>query len=128
MNPLHHRRLIRRLAGVLAGVTALLASVTTGPVAFASLRGHPRVPVHLPPPPPGLFKHPPVPMHLPPPPPGFFKHPPVVDPARAHAILAGAISGWQIALVAVGVAVVAVIAVLADRALAARRRQTVASN
>jgi hypothetical protein len=40
-----------------------------------------------------------------------------------HAVVAGGMPGWQIALIAVGAALVAaVLAVLADRAWAARRR------
>jgi hypothetical protein len=48
-----------------------------------------------------------------------------VTPAQppVHTVVAGGMPGWQIALIAVGAALVAaVLAVLADRARAARRR------
>jgi hypothetical protein len=49
---------------------------------------------------------------------------PVSDPART--IVAGGMPGWQIALIAVGAAVLAAaLAVLADRALAARRQTVI---
>ena len=49
---------------------------------------------------------------------------PVSDPARI--IVAGGMPGWQIALIAVGAAVLAAaLAVLADRALAARRQTVI---
>src|SRR4029077_15756119 len=36
MNPMRHSHLIRRVTGLLAGLTALLAQVTTGPAALAA--------------------------------------------------------------------------------------------
>ena len=104
------------MAGVLAGLAALLASITSGPAAFASpLRADP----------PGWFKRPSVPVHLPPVPPGWTKHPPLPGPAHVHTALADGMPGWQITLVAAGAAVLAaVLAVLEMRMRAARRRVT----
>jgi hypothetical protein len=99
MNPIH---IIRRLTVLLAGLAAtIVASIITASAAFAT----------MPPPEPAL-------------PPGLNKHPPLA-PAHVHAALAGGMPGWQIALIAVGAAVVAaVIAVLIDRAWTARRHVT----
>jgi biopolymer transport protein ExbB/TolQ len=53
--------------------------------------------------------------------PGLNKHPPLA-PAHVHAALAGGMPGWQIALIAVGAALLAaVLAVLLHRVWAARR-------
>ena len=101
MNGIHH---IRRLAGILAGLAvALVAAVMGAPAAFAR-----------PYPPPGpLSRYEPV--------------APVV-PAHAHAAVAGGMTGWQIVLIAVGAAIVgAIVAVLLDRARAARRHVPVAA-
>jgi hypothetical protein len=117
MNPIHPSHLICRVAGVLAGMAALLASLTTGPAAFAA---------QLRPDPPWWITHLRPPVHLPPPP-GYFKHPPP-DPARVHSTLAGGMPGWQITLIAVGAAVLASTAILLGRALAARRHLTVPSS
>jgi hypothetical protein len=47
-----------------------------------------------------------------------------VQPPQVHTVVAGGMPGWQIALIAAGAALVAaVLAVIADRARAARRRQ-----
>jgi hypothetical protein len=47
---------------------------------------------------------------------------------QVHTIVAGGMPGWQIALIAVGAALLAAaLAVLADRALAARRRTATAA-
>src|SRR5215813_10682813 len=98
MNPIHRSRLVRRVAGVLAGLAALLTSLTTGGSASASqLRADP----------PWSVTHPKLPVDLPPLPAAYFKHPPLPDPARVHATLAVGISGWQITLIAVGGAVLA---------------------
>jgi hypothetical protein len=91
MNPIRRFRLIRRVAGVLAGLAALLASITTGPADFAA---------QLRPDPPGWLKRAPVPVHLPPLPPGWNKHPPLPGPAHVHAALVGGMPGWQITLIA----------------------------
>jgi hypothetical protein len=95
MNPIRH---IRRVAGVLAGLAgALLAFAAAAPAAFAS---GPR-----------------------PLPPGWNKHPPL--PAHFHTVVVGGMPGWQITLIAVGAALLAAaLAVLLDRAWAARRRAT----
>ena len=45
-------------------------------------------------------------------------------PPQVHTVIVGGMPGWQIALIAAGVALLAaVLAVIADRARAARRRQ-----
>ncbi len=84
---------IRRLAAVLAGLGgALLASIAGAPVALAVRE----------------------------PPPGGASAPPA--PPDTVAVVAGGMPGWQIALIAVGAALLAaVLAVLLDRAWAARR-------
>jgi hypothetical protein len=85
---------IRRLLGVLAGLGgALLALGTMAPAALA----------HPPPEPPGT---------------GVVSPPPAVT----HTVITGGMPGWQITLIAVGAALcAAVVAVLVDRVLAARR-------
>jgi len=97
MNPI---RIIRRLAVLLAGLAAtVVASILTASAAFAT----------MPPPEPAL-------------PPGLNKHPPLA-PAHVHAALTGGMPGWQIALIAIGAALLAAaVAVLLDRALAAHRK------
>ena len=94
MNPI---RIIRRLGGILAGMTAVLVACTAAgpaPAAFAI-----RVP------PPGGYSG--------------RQVPPVV-----HTVTVGGMPGWQIALIAAAAAVVAaMLAVLLDRAWAARRRE-----
>ena len=118
MNPIRH---IRRLAGVLAGLAAaLLAFAAAAPAALAS--GGP-MPV-----PPGRDKHPPLP-------PGHVGGP-VLGPNRAgyppishvHAVVTGGMPGWQITLIAIGAALLAAtVAVLLDRARAARRKAITAA-
>jgi hypothetical protein len=95
MNPI---RTIRRLAVLLAGLGgAVLAFLATASAAFAAVN---------------------------PLPPGWNKHPPLA-PAHVHAALASGMPGWQIALIAVGAAIVAaVIAVLIDRAWTGRHHVT----
>ena len=86
---------IRRLAGVLAG--ALLASAAAAPAALAVNR--------------------PLPDGRP----AFVPTYPATSPASA-VIAGGGMPGWQIALVAVGSALVAAtVAVILDRALATRK-------
>jgi hypothetical protein len=108
MNP------IRRLAAALAGLAgALLALVAAAPAALASGQ----------PPPPGWNKHPPLP-------PGHIHQPvhlaPV--PVPVHPVVIGGMPGWQIALIAVGAALIAAtVAVLLDRAWAARRKPATAA-
>jgi len=86
---------IRRLVGVLTGLAAALAAAVAGaPAAFAQ-----------PLPPPGQLS----------------KYEPVAHPYNGAT---GGITGWQIALIAVGAAIVgAVVAVLLERARAARRHR-----
>ena len=80
MNPARRSRLIRRAAGVLTGLAAVPAPVTTGPAACASaLRADP----------PGWLQRLHVPGRLPPVPPGWNKHPPLPGAAQVHAALAG---------------------------------------
>ena len=93
MNP------IRRLTAAVAGLAgALLAVAAVAPAALAR---------PFPPRPPGWDKHPPLPLgHV----------------AGIHVVVVGGMPGWQIALIAVGTALLAAtVAVLADRARAARR-------
>ena len=101
MNRGHHSHLIRRMAGALAGLAALLASIMTGPAAFASQsRADP----------PAWLKRLTVPAHL---------------SAHVHAAPAGGLPGWHITLIATGAAVLAAaLAALAGRMRAARRRET----
>jgi hypothetical protein len=105
MNPTRRSHLIRHAAGVLTALAALLASIMTGPAAFAS---PPRAD------PPGWLQRLPVPAHLPP---GWDKHPPRSGPAHVHAALAGGMPGWQITLTAVAAAA---LVLLLGRARAAR--------
>jgi hypothetical protein len=92
MNPIHR---IRRMAGVLAG--ALLALAAGAPAALAVNR--------------------PLPDGRP----AFVPTYPATSPADA-AIAGGGMPGWQIALIAIGAALVAAtVAVVLDRALAAHK-------
>jgi hypothetical protein len=97
MNPI---RTIRRLACMLTGLAAALAVAVMGaPAAFAATRTYP------PPGPPGEV----------------VRFGPV---AHTFNGVTGGMTGWQIALIAVGAAIVgAVVGVLMDRARAARGRQ-----
>ena len=89
-------RRLRRLAAALAAVTAgLLASAASIPAAFARDM------------PPGLYGRFPV---------------RAVPPATAHAATTGGTTGWQIALIGVGVPLAAaIVTVILRRARAARR-------
>jgi hypothetical protein len=94
MKPIRH---IRRIAVALAGLAAALVAFGATP-AFA--------------------------MRLPLPRDGSAPVAPVTSPVRTvtHTVVVGGMPSWQIALIAVGAALVAaVLAVLADHALAARR-------
>ena len=114
MNP------IRRLAAALAGLGgALLAFAAVAPAALAR---------PFPPRPPGWDKHPPLPL-------GHVAGP-VLGPNRAgypptsyvRTVVIGGMPGWQIALIAAAVALfTATVAVLADRAWAARRKTITAA-
>jgi hypothetical protein len=103
MNPI---RRIRRIATVLAG--ALLAFAAASPAAFARIP----LPGGLPGRPAELAPVPPV--------------PPVSAVTRI--VVVGGMPGWQIALIAAGAALLAAAAaVLADRALAGRRKPATAA-
>jgi hypothetical protein len=94
-------RIRRTLAALATATGALLVSIATSPAAFAV-----RVP-----PPGGPFGHP-------------VKHAPTA-PAHIHTVVIGGMPSWQITLIAVGAALLAAaLAVLLDRAWAARRRAT----
>jgi hypothetical protein len=97
MNPI---RRIRRIAGALAGLAGLacacLGLAVAAPAAFASLL-----------PPSGVS--------------GAVT--PAPPPVQVHTVVVGGMAGWQIALIAVGAALVAAtIAVLLDRARARTAR------
>jgi hypothetical protein len=116
MNPMRHSHLIRRVTGLLAGLTALLAQVTTGPAALAA---------QLRPDPPAWLNRLAVPLSFPPAPTGWDKHPPLPGQAQVHGTLAGGMAGWQITLIAGAATVLAaVLAVIARRMRAGRRRAT----
>ena len=110
---------IQRCLAALAGLGgALLALTATAPAAFAHLpTPGPASPSPRPLPPNWYKYHP----HLSP---GHI-HQPVHLPAApvpVHTIISGGMPGWQITLIAVGAALLAaVLAVLLDRAWAARR-------
>ena len=113
MNP------IRRLTAALAGLAgALLAFAAVAPAAFART---------FPSRPPGWDKHPPLPL-------GHVAGP-VLGPNRAGypptsyvRIVTGGMPGWQIALIAIGAALLAATAaVLLDRARAAHRKTITAA-
>ena len=87
-------RHIRRFAVVVAGLVAAVLGATP---AFARLVPDPGA--------------------------GYVAPAAVPAQVQVHTIVAGGMPGWQIALIAVGAALLAAaLAVLADRALAARRR------
>jgi hypothetical protein len=91
-------RLIRRLAAAAAGLAAALVAFGTTP-AFAVPPPEPRVP-------PGTR----------------------MPPVQVHTIVTGGMPGWQIALIAVGAALLAAtVAVLLERARAARRKTITAA-
>lgn len=88
-------RQTRRLAAALAGLAgALLALAGAAPAALAS--------------------------PWPPRPPGWNKHPPL--PVQVRTVVVGGMPGWQIALIAIGAALLAAAAVAAYRAGAVGRR------
>jgi hypothetical protein len=94
MNPI---RRIRRIAGILAGLAcAWLGLAVAAPAAFA-----------MPLPPGGSGG-------------GVTTTPP--PPVQVHTVVMGGMTGWQIALIAIGAALLAAtVAVLLDRARTARR-------
>jgi cytochrome c oxidase assembly factor CtaG len=92
--------LLRRLGALLAGACALLALAAASPAMAATVS---------------------VPHYGP-------SVPPAQVPARIHAVTASGMPGWQITLIAAGIAVLAaLLAVTADRARAARRHMTAPS-
>jgi hypothetical protein len=104
-----HMQHVRRLVGILTGLAAaLVAAIAIAPSAFAMVD---------PPPPRGpLSRFEPQPL-------ANLQHPQV--PVHTHTAIAIGMPGWQIALIAVGAAIVAAaLAVLLDRALATRRHPT----
>ncbi len=104
-----HIRHIRRLVATLTGLmAALVAAIAVAPSAFAMVDPPPGGPLYarFGPQPVASVKHPPVPLH-------------------SHTAVAIGMPGWQIALIAVGAALAAAaLAVLLDRAFAARRHPT----
>jgi hypothetical protein len=108
---------IRRFAATVAGLAgALLAFAAAAPAAFASGQPPPL-------PPPIREKHPPLPLgHI---------HQPVHNipaPVPVHTVVTGGMPGWQITLIAVGAALLAAtVAVLLDRARAARQKTITAA-
>ena len=97
MNPIQRIRRIRRIAGVLAGLAGLAATL----MAFGAAPAFARVdPAQGGPSAPG----------------------PTVVPAVTRIVVVGGMPGWQIALIAVGAALLAAtVAVLLDRARVSRR-------
>ena len=92
-------RHIRRALAVLAGLTAAVLALGAAP-AFARL--------------------------APPDPAGYVA--PASVPAPVRTIVVGGMPGWQIALIAVGAALIAAaLAILADRMLASRRQAVTAA-
>ena len=116
MNPIRHSHLIRRVARLLAGLTALLRSITTGPAALAA---------QLRPDPPAWLGRLAARLHFPPASAGWDKHPPLPGQAHGHGALTGGMAGWQITLIVGATTVLAaVLAVIARRMRAGRRRAT----
>jgi hypothetical protein len=106
MNRIRH---VRRLSAALAGLAGALLAVAAPPAALAR-PGPPR---------PWQLQHQPV-HSLPP---GWNKHPPL--PAHIQTAATGGMPGWQITLIAAAAVVLAaVLAVMAYRIRAARRRVT----
>ena len=92
----HIRRIRRRLGAVLALLGAAVLTLTAAPAAFA--------------------------MRVPPPGDPAVGSPPPQTSAVTHTVIMGGMPGWQIALIAVGAALLAAtVAVLADRTRAARK-------
>jgi hypothetical protein len=121
MNPIRH---LRRIAAALVGLAgALLAFAATAPAAFAVRVPTPGPAGYITPgaEPPGWNKHPPLPGLVVP-------QPAHQAPVPAHTVVVGGMPGWQIALIAIGAALLAATtAVLVDRARAARRKPVTAA-
>ena len=91
---------VRRLATALAGLAGALLAFAAAPAALA--------------------------RPFPPRPPGWDKHPP--HQGGIHTVVAGGLPGWQMALIAIGAALLAAtIAVLLYRARIARRKTITAA-
>ena len=91
---MNHIRHIRRLVRILTGLAVLGAAFAVAPAALASV------------PPPGLHPR---------------NEPVAPSPQQTHAAAAVGMAGWQIALIAVGAAILAAtVAVVLDRAWARR--------
>jgi len=101
MNPFQH---LRRIAAVVAGLASALVAFCATP-AFASLPpGHGGPDGHAVPVPPGA------------------------PPVQMHTIVTGGTPGWLVALIAIAAALLAAtVAVLVDRARAARRKPVTAA-
>jgi hypothetical protein len=110
-------RRLRRVAGVLAGLAcAWLGLAVAAPAAFAAGPPVPGPAGYITPTaePPSWNKHHPLPY-------GHWTGP--VYQAPVHTVVIGGMPGWQIALIAIGAALLAATtAVLLDRAWAARRK------
>jgi hypothetical protein len=99
MNPIRH---IRRSAAALVGLAAALLVALGATPAFARLEPDPGA--------------------------GYVAPASVPAQVQVRTIVAGGMPGWQIALIAVGAALLAAaLAVLSDRALAARRHPATAA-
>ena len=124
MNPIRH---VRRLAAALAGLAgALLAFAAAAPAALARPgppRSWPLAHASLHPLPPGWSKHPPLPpAHV------HYAGAPGPIPVPGRTVVIGGMPGWQIALIAIGAALLAATAaVLAYRAWTARRKPAAAA-
>ena len=107
MNPIGH---IRRIAAVLASLAASLVAFATPAFASVPHPGADYTPVFARPvPPPGTEFRPSAPV-------------PATVRTVSHTVVLGGMPGWQIALIAIGAALLAATAaVLADRARATRR-------
>jgi len=126
MNPIHH---VRRFAAALAvPAGTLLAFAAAAPAALARPgppRSWQRAHASLYPLPPGWSKHPPLPPR------GYYVHYAAhhgAIPVPGRTVVIGGMPGWQIALIAIGAALLAAnAAVLAYRAWTVRRKPTPAA-
>ena len=108
---------IRRTLAAAAALAGALLALAAAPAAYAQLPpgyGGPAASTPLPRPP-GWNKHPPLP-------PGHVGGPAHQAAVPVHTVVIGGMPGWQIALIAAAAALVAAtVAVLIDRARAARK-------
>jgi len=116
---------IQRCLAVLAGLGAtLIVFAAAAPAAFARLAGPGSAPASSRPLPPDAWPQPPAWFRQPHLPPGHIHQPVHLPPAPVpvHAFVSGGMPGWQITLIAASAALLAAaLAVLLDRAWAARR-------